>query len=99
MATFTVDVVRANLTELLDRVATGEEIIIMRGDTPVAVLKAFDVEDLAAARRAGEGSLAGKFPPIPDDVWFKPMTDEDMVEMFGEEFAELHRTPDDKGGT
>ena len=99
MATFTVHEAKTNLSELLRRVEAGEEIIIARGAKPVAVLKGYDREEILRRRKAAFGSMAGKFPPVPDDAWFKPMTDEDMVEMFGEEFAELHRTPEDMCGT
>ena len=77
MATVTVHEAKTKLSELLRRVEAGEEIIIARGDTPVAVLKCYDAEraELARRRRDGEGSLAGMAPVAPDEVWFTPMMD------------------------
>ena len=91
MPTVTVHEAKTTLSELLRRVEAGEEIVIARGDKPVAVLKPYAADDLARRRKAGMGCLTGKVPPTPDDVFFKPMTDDEMTEMFGEEFAALHR--------
>ena len=96
MARITVHEAKTNLSELLRRVEAGEEIVIARGNKPVAVLKSYDREDIARRRKAACGCLAGKSPPTPDSVFFDPMTDEEMVELFGDEFAALHRT-DGKG--
>ena len=90
MPTYTVHQAKTNLSELLRRVEAGEEVVIARGKKPVAVLKSYDREEMARRRAAAFGSMEGKWPPIPDDVWFKPMTDDEFAEMFGEDFLELH---------
>ncbi len=88
MPTVTVHEAKTNLSELLRRVEAGEEIVIARGDKPVAILRSYEKEQLAKRRRAGEGILAGKFPPVPDDVLIGPMSDADIIEVFGEEYVE-----------
>lgn len=65
MPTYTVHEAKTQLSELLRRIEAGEAVIIARGDQPVAVLKSYDREQLAAKRRAGEGSLSGKIPTCP----------------------------------
>jgi prevent-host-death family protein len=80
----TVHEAKTNLSELLRRVEAGEEIVIARGDKPVAVLSAYQAEDIRAKRLAGRGSLAGTFPMPPDDVLIGPMSDEDLDDAFGE---------------
>lgn len=83
----TVHDAKTNLSQLLRRVEAGEEIVIARGDKPVAVLTAYKGDDIAAKRRAGLGSLEGSFKVPPDDVLIGPMSDEDLEEMFGEAAA------------
>lgn len=86
----TVHEAKTNLSQLLRRVEAGEEIVIARGDEPVAVLSAYKKDGLAAKRRAGLGSLAGTFKVPPDDVLIGPMSDDDLEEAFGEA-AELFK--------
>jgi prevent-host-death family protein len=90
--TVTVHNAKTNLSELLRRVEAGEEIIIARGDKPVAKLTAIDrdKEELRAKRLAGMNSMAGKFKLPPDDVLIGPMSDEDLEAAFGEA-AELFK--------
>lgn len=95
MPTVTVHEAKTNLSELLRRVEAGEEIVIARGDKPVAILKSYDREEIARRRLAGMGSLEGKFEAPTDEVWFGPMSDEEYIAMFGQEFFELHRGQDD----
>ena len=59
MATVTVHAAKTNLSELLRRVEAGEEIVIARGNKPVALLKGYDREEMARRRRAAFGSEAG----------------------------------------
>jgi prevent-host-death family protein len=91
MASTTVNVheAKTSLSELLRRVEAGEEIVIARGNTPVAVLSRYDKGDIARKRAAGRGSLAGQFPKTPDSVLVDPMSDEDIANAFGGEFLEL----------
>lgn len=86
----TVHEAKTNLSQLLRRVEAGEEIVIARGNEPVAVLSAYRSDDIAAKRRSGRGSLKGSFPLPPDDVLIGPMSDEDLEEAFGEA-AELFK--------
>lgn len=86
----TVHDAKTNLSELLRRVEAGEEIIIARGNKPVAVLSAFKAEPLVAKRRAGLGSLIGKFSIPPDDALLGPMSEADLEAAFGDA-AELFR--------
>lgn len=89
MATITVHEAKTNLSELLRRVEAGEEIIIARGDKPVAILKSYDREEIARKRAAGRGCLAGKYPPAPDEVWFGMSDDKSLAEMFGQDFVDM----------
>ena len=84
MATVTVHEAKTNLSKLLRRVEAGEEIIIARGDKPVAILKDYAREDIARRRKASMGCLAGKIPPIPDSVWFDPLPEEELARWSGE---------------
>jgi prevent-host-death family protein len=90
--TVTVHQAKTNLSDLLRRVEAGEEIVIARGNKPVAVLKSYDREELARKRRGGEGAWDGKIEVLSDSV-FEPMTDADIAEAFGEEFLEIISTP------
>ncbi len=91
MKTVTVHQAKTNLSELLRNVEAGEEIIIARGDKPVAVLTAFTGDEMAKRRAAAFGIDVGKYPPVPDDVFFGPMSDEEFIEMFGQDFFDLHK--------
>jgi prevent-host-death family protein len=82
--TVTVHEAKTKLSELLRRVEAGEEIIIARGDKPVATLKAIAAtDDIAARRRTAFGLFAGQHPPTPDSVFFDPLSEEDLEAMFG----------------
>ena len=59
MTTVTIHQAKTNLSKLIARVEEGEEIIIARGETPVAVLKRFDRAEMAARRRRAYLSLSG----------------------------------------
>jgi prevent-host-death family protein len=89
MPTITVHEAKTNLSELLRRVEAGEEIIIARGDKPVAVLRSYNAEDITRRRKASLGMYEGKYPPASDEALFGPMTDEDLLEMFGEDYVRL----------
>ena len=90
MATFTIHQAKTNLSELIRRAEAGEEVIIARGDKPVAILKEYKSGDMAKRRAAAFGSEAGKFSMPPDEVFFGPMSDEEFIELFGQEFFDLH---------
>ena len=84
MAIVTVHEAKTNLSELLRRVEAGEEIIIARGDKPVAILRDYKSEEISRKRRAGMNSLAGTFPLPPDSVWFDPMSEEELALWYGD---------------
>jgi prevent-host-death family protein len=85
MALVTVHDAKTNLSELLRRVEAGEEIIIARGDKPVAILKDYASEDIARRRAAGFGCLAGKFPVPPDSAFFDPMPADELATWYGDD--------------
>ena len=91
MTTYTVHEAKTNLSKLLAEMEAGGEVIIARGDTPVAILKDYQSIDRAKRRAAAMGSEAGKFAMPPDDVFFGPMSDEEFIELFGQEFFDLHK--------
>jgi prevent-host-death family protein len=82
--TVTVHEAKTNLSELLRRVEAGEEIVIARGDKPIAILRDYKSEDMGRRRRAAFGSMEGQFPPIPDSVFFDPMSEADLALWYGE---------------
>ena len=86
----TVHEAKTNLSELLRRVEAGEEVVIARGNKPVAVLSAYRSDDIAAKRRAGLGSLAGQFEAPADEALIGSMIDEELEAAFGEA-AELFK--------
>ena len=75
---------KTRLSRLVDQAAAGEEIIIARGDKPVAVLKNYTSEDMARRRRAAFGCMAGRYPPVPDSVFFDPMSEEELALWYGD---------------
>lgn len=87
MATYTVHQAKTQLSELLRKVEAGEEVIIARGDKPVAVLKNYDREHarelkrIAAARRASEGMFEGLLSDEQLDEAARPLSD-DEIETF-----------------
>jgi prevent-host-death family protein len=87
----TVHEAKTNLSELLRRVEAREEIVIARGDKPVAVLRDYPREDIAARRKAAFGCLAGRFSVPDDSVFFGPVSDDEFADMFGSDFLELHK--------
>ena len=91
MATFTIHEAKTNLSELIRRVEAGEEVIIARGDTPVVILNDYKSVDRAKRRAAAMASWANKFPMPPDEVFFGPMSDKEFIDLFGQEFFDLHK--------
>ena len=63
---------KASLSQLIERVQRGEEVIIGKAGKPVAKLVAFDMETMP--RQLGVGEWAGKiwiaddFDETPDDI-------------------------------
>ena len=65
---------KTNLSKLIARVEAGEEIVIARGDKPVARV----VPITEAKRRPQFGALKGKLPHIPDEFFFDPLPEEEL---------------------
>lgn len=61
---------KTNLSKLIARVEAGEEIVIARGDTPVAKLVAAEPQK----KRPQFGALKGKLPKIPGSFFFDPVS-------------------------
>ena len=110
MTIVTIHKAKTELSKLLKRVEAGEEIIIARGDTPVAILKDYKLEDIARRRASAFGCLAGKFPPNPDSAFFDPLPDDELAAWYGEddnptdplrdpEFLKANAKLKDTGGT
>ena len=78
MAIFTVHQAKTNLSKLIARAEAGEEIVIARGATPVAVLKAYNRAEMAERRRKSRGAWKGAFAEIPDSVWFDPLPEDEL---------------------
>lgn len=68
----TVHQAKTHLSRLLARIEAGEEIVIARGDKPVARLVA---EPLATVRRFG---ALGRAAALPDAVFFDPLPDDEL---------------------
>jgi prevent-host-death family protein len=79
----TVHDAKTNLSELLRRVEAGEEIVIARADTPIAILTAFRADAVNGTRRAGLGSLEGAFQVPSDQVLLEPMSAAELEAAFG----------------
>jgi len=72
MTTVTVHVAKTNLSKLLAQVEAGEEVVIMRGSTPVA--KLVPIEKPRPKREFG--SLKGQV--FVTDAFFEPLPPEEL---------------------
>ncbi|MEJ5221686.1 MAG: type II toxin-antitoxin system prevent-host-death family antitoxin [Tepidiforma sp.] len=78
---------KTRLSELIDAVARGEEVVIARRGRPVAALRpAPSPEEIAARRARGFGALRGKVV-IHDPDWWKPLSDDELRDWYGDDFA------------
>ena len=79
MATITVHAAKTNLSKLIERALSGEDVIIARGDTPVVRL--VPVHAVRPLRQPGtlKGSVS-----IPDS-FFEPLPADELVEWEGKE--------------
>lgn len=80
MATYTIHQAKTNLSRLIKAVEAGEEVIIARGDTPVARL----VPTAQPRRERVFGAYAGQFKVT--DAFFEPMSKEELAEWEGDVF-------------
>ena len=80
MDTVTLHAAKTNLSKLVKRVENGEEIILARGDKPVARLVPLETpqnpEDAVGPR--GRGILKGKLD-LPDSFFFDPLPEDELV--------------------
>lgn len=76
MTVVTIQKAEAGLAELLDRVEAGEEIVIARGDEPVA--KLVRVERMARKHRV-PGALAHLRDKVPSDLFLQPMSEDELA--------------------
>jgi prevent-host-death family protein len=72
---YTVHQAKTHFSRLLKEAEAGQEVIVMRGDKPVAKLVA--IEPVA---RTGIVPGGFEFLPDPDPSVFAPLSDEQMVE-------------------
>ena len=74
MNTVTIHQAKTTLSKLIARVEAGEEIVIMRGNKPVARLAAIEKKPL----NRSFGMLKGKIPNLPDEFFFDPLPEEEL---------------------
>jgi len=79
---------KTHFSELIAAVERGEEIVIARRGKPVAVVKTCSERP----HKPVLGAMAGLIKEVDPD-WWKPLTDAEIREWFGDEFA------DDVGAT
>jgi prevent-host-death family protein len=72
---YTIHQAKTNLSRLLKEASEGKEVIISRGDQPVAKLTAIG----KAAKKRIPGKLAGKISYAAD--LFQPLTDQELAEL------------------
>jgi len=81
MAAFTIHQAKTNLSKLIARAEDGEEVVIMRGQIPVARLE--PIAKKSGPRKAG--MLKGKIPDLPDAFFFDPLPEEELRLWEGED--------------
>ena len=81
MSAVTVHYAKTNLSKLIAKVEAGEEVVIMRGKTPVARLA--PIAKMNGPRKAG--MLKGKIPDLPDAFFFDPLPEEELRLWEGED--------------
>jgi prevent-host-death family protein len=79
---------KTNLSKLIARVEAGEEIVIARGDKPVA--KIVPIEAMPKKKRV-PGAMKGIWPEIPDAFFFDPLPEEELAAWEGRD------SPDEVG--
>ena len=68
---------KTHFSKLLDRAHAGEEIVIAKAGKPYARLVKIEEPLRKVDRRPGRlAHLAGT---IPDDIWFEPMSEEELA--------------------
>ena len=75
MAQFNVHEAKSNLSQLLERVERGEEVILARYGKPVARLVAIKRPGLVLGSSANDPAV--NHPVVATQDWWRPMTDEE----------------------
>jgi prevent-host-death family protein len=80
MTTVTLHAAKTNLSKLVKRVEEGEEIILARGDKPVAKLVPLEASEQAseALGPRGYGMFKGKLT-LPDSFFFDPLPEDELA--------------------
>ena len=73
MTTVTIHKAKTQLSKLIARAEAGEEVVIMRGKTPVARLTAITPR----RPRLKFGMLKGRFT-VPDEFFFEPLPEDEL---------------------
>jgi prevent-host-death family protein len=74
MTTVSIHKAKTNLSRLIAKVEAGEEVLIMRGKTPVARLAPVARPKL----KRKFGMMKGRIPPIPDAFFFDPLPEDEL---------------------
>jgi prevent-host-death family protein len=72
---YTVHQAKTNLSRLLEEASQGKDVVIARGDEPVAKLVAIG----SARKKRVPGKLAGKISATPDA--FAPLSDQELEDL------------------
>ncbi len=74
MTTVKIHEAKTNLSKLIARVEAGEEIVIARGDKPVAKVVPLELP----RKRPRFGAMKGIWPDLPDSFFFDPLPEEEL---------------------
>jgi prevent-host-death family protein len=76
METITIHKAKTELSKLIERVESGEDIVIARGNKPVARLTALN--KLPKSPKRSPGSLKHLRGDIPDQAFFAPLSEDEL---------------------
>ena len=74
MRTVTIHQAKAQLSKLIAKAEAGEDVVILRGKSPVARLTAVQPK----RPKLTFGMLKGKMPKLPDEFFFDPLPEEEL---------------------
>jgi prevent-host-death family protein len=74
MTHVTIHQAKTQLSKLIAKAEAGEEVVIMRGKTPVAKLTSLAAPKL----KRSFGMWKDKVPHIPDEFFFEPLPEEEL---------------------
>jgi prevent-host-death family protein len=78
MTVVTIHKAKTELSKLLARVEAGEEIVIARGDEPIAKLVPFPSAEKKTPLRK-PGALAHLRDKLPPNLFLEPMSDDELA--------------------